>query len=93
MAKLSDDEAAYMQRMGAFMKKQRVKKGYTSSELFAYDNDINRTQYFRYEKGEDFRFSSFLKVVKGFDMTPAQFLTEFENEQGKAPVKKPKKAK
>jgi hypothetical protein len=29
---------------------------------------------------------------KRLDMTPAQFLTEFENEQGKAPVKKPKKS-
>jgi hypothetical protein len=78
MGKLSSEEEAYMQKLGAFIKKKRVENGYTSSELFAYDNEINRTQYFRYEKGEDLRFSSFLKVVNGLGMTPAEFLSEME---------------
>lgn len=54
----------------------RIQKGYTNYENFAYDHDIPRAQYGRYEKGEDLRFSSLVKLVKAFDMTLAEFFSE-----------------
>jgi transcriptional regulator with XRE-family HTH domain len=58
------------------VKSLRIKKGYTSYEYFAYDNNLSRSQYGRYEKGEDLRFSSLIKVIKAFKITPEEFFSE-----------------
>ena len=58
------------------VKSLRIKKGYTSYEYFAYDNNLSRSQYSRYEKGEDLRFSSLIKVIKAFKITPEEFFSE-----------------
>lgn len=58
----------------------RKERGYTNYEFFAYDNDIPRAQYGRYEKGEDLRFSSLMKLIRAFDITPQEFFSKgFEN--------------
>lgn len=58
------------------IKELRIKKGYTSYEYFAYDHNIPRAQYGRYEKGEDLKFSSLLKVLKGLDISIEEFFNE-----------------
>jgi transcriptional regulator with XRE-family HTH domain len=54
----------------------RIKKGYTSYEYFAYKHNISRAQFGRYEKGEDLRYTSLLKVVRALDMTLEEFFSE-----------------
>ena len=54
----------------------RIQKGYTSYEYFAYEHNISRAQFGRYETGEDLRFSSLVKIVKAFDMTLENFFSE-----------------
>ena len=54
----------------------RTEQGYTNYEYFAYEHDIPRSQFGRYEKGEDLRFTSLLRVVKAFDMTLEEFFSE-----------------
>ena len=54
----------------------RIQKGYSNYENFAYEHKIPRAQYGRYEKGEDLRYSSLVKVVKAFDMTMTEFFSE-----------------
>ena len=54
----------------------RIQKGYTSYEYFAYEHNISRAQFGRYETGEDLRFSSLVKIVKAFDMTLEEFFSE-----------------
>ena len=63
-------------KLGNRIKQLRIKKGYDSYEFFAYDNNISRTQYGRYERGEDLRYSSLVRVVKAFDMTMKEFFSE-----------------
>lgn len=58
------------------IKDLRLKSGYSSYDYFAYEKNISRSQYGRYEKGEDLRFSSLVKVIKAFNLTPAQFFEE-----------------
>jgi hypothetical protein len=65
-----------LQKLGQRIKSLRIQKGYTSYEYFAYDHDISRAQFGRYEKGEDLRFSSLLRVIKAFDMTLTEFFSE-----------------
>jgi len=63
-------------QLGKRIKALRMAKGYSNYEYFAYEHDIPRAQYGRYEKGEDLRYSSLLKVVKAFDMTLKEFFSE-----------------
>jgi transcriptional regulator with XRE-family HTH domain len=66
----------YISNLGIRIKSLRIKKGYTNFEHFAYDNNFARTQYLRYEKGEDMRFSTLIKLIQAFEMTPEEFFSE-----------------
>lgn len=70
------DDEAYIQRLAQRIRTLRIEKGYTSHETFAYEHNIPRAQYGRYERGEDLRFSSLLKIVQAFDMTLEEFFSE-----------------
>lgn len=63
-------------QLGERIKILRIKKGYTSYEYFAYDHNISRAQFGRYEKGQDLRFSSLIKVLTALDLTLAEFFSE-----------------
>lgn len=63
-------------KLGNRIKALRIKKGYTSYEYFAYEHNISRAQFGRYEKGEDLRYTSLLKVVRALDMTLEEFFSE-----------------
>lgn len=54
----------------------RIKKGYSNYENFAFENDIARAQYGKYEKGEDLRYSSLLRVIRALGVTPKEFFSE-----------------
>ena len=70
--KVSKDVAALAKRL----KELRVEKGYSNYENFAFDNDLPRAQYGRYEKGEDLRFSSLMKVIRAYGISPKEFFSK-----------------
>lgn len=65
-----------LKKLGARIKDLRTKKGYTSYEYFAYEHDISRAQFGRYEQGQDLRFTSLVKIVEAFGMTLSEFFGE-----------------
>lgn len=65
-----------LRQLGKRMKEIRIAKGYSNYELFAFDNNIPRAQYGRYEQGQDLRFSSLLKIISAFDMSLEEFFSE-----------------
>jgi hypothetical protein len=65
-----------LQKLGARIKQLRVAAGYDSYEKFAYEHDISRAQFGRYEKGQDLRISSLIKVVNAFGITLEEFFSE-----------------
>lgn len=67
-----------LEKLANRLRELRIKKGHTNYEQFAYDNNIPRAQYGRYEKGQDLRFSSLLKVLKALDITLEDFFKDFE---------------
>lgn len=78
----------FIQKLSKRIKQLRIDKGYSSYEYFAYDHGFSRSQYGRYEKGEDLRVSSLIKLIEAFEMTPSEFFQEgFETD------KKTKKSK
>ena len=65
-----------LQKLASRIKDLRIKKGYTSYEYFAYDHNIPRDQYSRYEKGEDLKFSSWIKILNALDISLKEFFNE-----------------
>ena len=77
-APLNEDEfiEAELTKIGNRIKELRRSKGYTSYEYFAYEHNFPRSQFGRYERGEDLRYSSLLKVISAFGLTVKEFFSE-----------------
>jgi transcriptional regulator with XRE-family HTH domain len=58
------------------IKQLRKQAGYTSYEIFAYDHNITRSQWGRYERGEDIRFTSLVRICNMFRITLEEFFSE-----------------
>jgi transcriptional regulator with XRE-family HTH domain len=69
----ADDELG---KLGNRIKSLRIKKGYSSYEYFAYEHNISRAQFGRYEQGQDLRYSSLIKVVSALGLTMQEFFSE-----------------
>ncbi|MDQ3072463.1 MAG: helix-turn-helix transcriptional regulator [Bacteroidota bacterium] len=65
-----------IEKLSKRIKALRMAKGYSSYEYFAYEHNISRSQFGRYEKGEDLRYSSLMKVIRAFGMTAREFFSE-----------------
>jgi transcriptional regulator with XRE-family HTH domain len=70
------DGDSQLKKLGARIKQLRIAKGYTSYEYIAYEHNISRAQFGRYEQGQDLRFSSLLRVVTALDVTLEEFFSE-----------------
>ena len=70
------DSEKTLKQLGERIKELRVKKGYKSYEYFAYDHEISRAQFGRYENGQDLRFSSLLKVINALGISLEDFFSE-----------------
>tara|TARA_B100000508_G_C11230602_1_gene166786 strand:+ start:164 stop:400 length:237 start_codon:yes stop_codon:yes gene_type:complete len=73
---IDKEKEEFLQKLGQRIKELRIAKGYTNYEIFAYDNNIPRAQYGRYEKGENLRIFSFFKILKALEISPKDFFKE-----------------
>lgn len=55
----------------------RIDRGYTSYENFAFDNEINRVQYWRVESGKNITLKTFFKILQIHDLTVEEFFKDF----------------
>lgn len=67
---------AELDLLGQRIKQLRKEKGYTNQEKFAYDHDLNRAQYNKYERGGDIRFSSLVRILKALDVNIKGFFSQ-----------------
>ena len=63
-------------KMGSRLKELRKAQGYTNYEQFAFDHGLPRAHYGRYEKGQDLRFSSLVKVLAALKISLSDFFAE-----------------
>jgi len=56
----------------------RKDAGYTSYENFAIDKGLKRMQYWRMEKGSNFTFTSFLKILDAHGIGLSEFFDDFD---------------
>lgn len=72
-----DKNDAYTQQqlknLGNRLRELRIERGFTNYEQFAFEHNLPRAQYGRYEKGQDLRFSSLVKVLKALDISLEDF--------------------
>ena len=75
-ASLLDEQQQVIKRIGARLKELRLEKGHSSYEVFAFENEIDRSQYGKYERGADMRISSLVKVLRALDVSIEEFFGE-----------------
>jgi transcriptional regulator with XRE-family HTH domain len=63
-------------QLGSRLKYFRKLRGYTNYERFAYEINISRTQYGKYEAGGNIKFSTLKKILKHLDITFKEFFQE-----------------
>ena len=72
----TEEKSEYVKTLAKRIQELRIKAGYTSYEKFAFEKDIPRAQYGRYEQGTDIRFTSLILVARAHGMTLEEFFAE-----------------
>ena len=65
-----------LSQLGNRLKYFRKLKGYSNYERFAYEINISRTQYGKYEAGGNIKFSTLLKILKQLEVPLKEFFKE-----------------
>lgn len=70
-----------LENLGNRLREIRISKGYSNYEYFAFEHNLPRAQYGRYEQGKDLRLSSLIRTLKAMDISLAEFFgTGFDEE-------------
>jgi transcriptional regulator with XRE-family HTH domain len=75
--KLEDNQKVY-EKIGNHIKTLRLAAGYSNAEKFAFENEITRSQYANWEKGQDMKVSSLLRITQAHGITIQQFFAGIE---------------
>ena len=73
-----DDEKIFLKNIGERLKFYRKKAGYSNYEYFAYENNISRPQYGKYEAGANIQLNTLYKILKALKVTPEEFFKGIE---------------
>jgi DNA-binding XRE family transcriptional regulator len=82
-----EDENLLLNLIGERIRELRKEAGYTSQETFAYDAEIPRALYGRFEKGTTMTVVSLYKIICAHNITFEEF---FSSGFGQLPIDKPK---
>jgi len=63
-------------KLGERLKYFRKLKGFTNYERFAYEINISRTQYGKYEAGGNIKFSTLIKILDHLNISLKDFFAE-----------------
>ncbi|MFN8165251.1 MAG: hypothetical protein U0X76_03530 [Bacteroidia bacterium] len=69
--------------LGSTLRQLRMIKGFKSAELFSYENDLNRTAYWRWENGENMTMKNFLRLCEIHSISPKDVFEIVENKYTK----------
>ncbi len=64
-----------IQKISQKIKELRINAGYSSAENFAYDNNLNRVQYWRVENGANITIKTLLKVIDIHKISISEFFS------------------
>jgi transcriptional regulator with XRE-family HTH domain len=66
------DKNEILYSLGSTLRQLRMGKGFKSAEIFSYENDLNRTAYWRWENGENITMKNFLKLCEIHNISPKE---------------------
>ena len=66
-------------KVGVILRELRIKKGYSSAENFSYDFDLNRTNYWRWENGQNITLKNMFRICEIHEITLKDFFELIEN--------------
>ena len=70
-------ESIRLKEIGERLRYFRKKAGYTNSEYFAYEHNISRPQYGKYEAGANIQLNTLMKILKALNVSLEEFFTGF----------------
>ena len=65
--------------IGERIKTLRINAGYKSYEVFAWENNLSRIQYWKMEKGTNCTLKSLYKILKIHNLTYQDFFNSLED--------------
>jgi transcriptional regulator with XRE-family HTH domain len=74
--KTPEDPLIDVVKISRRLKALRIQRGYTTVEAFTKDTGLSRSQYLRFEKGNDVKLSSLVKIIKAFNITFSEFFED-----------------
>ena len=72
-----NNERIYLKKIGERLRYFRKRAGYTNSEYFAYENNISRPQYGKYEAGANIQLNTLIKILNAMNVSLEEFFTGF----------------
>lgn len=75
-----------LNNLGSTFRQLRMSRGFKSAEIFSYENDLNRTAYWRWENGKNITMKNFLKLCDIHNITPKEVFEILENKQLKSNI-------
>lgn len=70
------EEIKLLGKLAIRIKTLRIQKGFTNYEHFANESGISRTQYGKYEIGENLKLLTLAKILKTMDVSLKDFFSE-----------------
>ena len=61
-----------LSNLGSTLRQLRLRKGFKSAEVFSYENELNRTAYWRWENGENITMRNFLRLCEIHEISPKE---------------------
>jgi transcriptional regulator with XRE-family HTH domain len=73
---INKEEPKLLSKLATRIKTLRIQKGFTNYEHFANESGISRTQYGKYEVGENLKLLTLAKILKTMDISLKEFFSE-----------------
>lgn len=65
--------------LGSTLRQLRMRKGFKSAEVFSFENDLNRTAYWRWENGQNITMKNLIRLCDIHKITPKELFEIIEN--------------
>lgn len=59
----SKNQNAILINLGSTLRQLRMRKGFKSAEVFSFENELNRTAYWRWENGKNITMKTYYDFV------------------------------
>ena len=73
-----ENEKMFLKKIGDRLRFYRKKAGYSNYEYFAYENNISRPQYGKYEAGANIQMNTLYKILNALKVSPEEFFRGIE---------------